>query len=117
MSDTPLYISHCGAKSFWQKYEIFTNRVELHTLLGRIVVPLEQIEAVEVFPPVIKSLRLHLRDFRLGLKLDLIDFQEHVVLDKSTGMIHRIMFTPDDPAAFKRALDEAIAQFRKPPHG
>jgi hypothetical protein len=55
---------------------------------------------------------LHLKNFRSALKLDWANFVEHVVLDKSEGHIRRVLFTPDDPKAFKKALDDALARAR-----
>jgi hypothetical protein len=56
---------------------------------------------------------LHLRNFRPALKLDWANLVEHVVVDKKEGRLRRVLFTPDDPNAFKRALDEALARFRQ----
>lgn len=54
---------------------------------------------------------LHLKNFRPALKIDWANFLEHIVLDKSEGGIRRILFTPDDLAAFKSVLDEALARY------
>ena len=112
MNKPPIYTSNCTAKSFWQKYEIFDDRLELHTWLGTVKVPFDKIEQVEVFPPVLKSLRLHLQNCLFGLKLDGSDWSEHIVLDKKSGLLRHVLFTPVDPAQFKRVLDEAITRFR-----
>jgi len=113
MNETPLYVSNCTKKSLWQKYEIFDDRVELHTWVGNFKIPFDQIEKAEVYPPVLKSLRLHLKNcLPVGLHLDAVDFKEHVILDKKKGVIRHILFTPEDPPEFKRALDEALARFR-----
>src|SRR2546430_11831962 len=113
MEKTAIYISNCTKKSLWQKYEIFDDRVELHTWVGNFKIPFNQIEKAEVYPPVLKSLRLHLHNCPIGLNLDAVDFKEHVVLDKKKGLIRHLLFTPEDPAEFKRVLDEAIARFRE----
>src|SRR6266513_752416 len=101
---SPIYVSECTKKSPWQKYEIFDDRVELHSWLGNWTLPFEQIEKVEVYPPVLRSLILHLRNcLPTGLKLDFsVDFKEHVVLDKTKGFVRHVLFTPEDPAEFKR---------------
>ena len=113
MNKPPVYTSNCTRKSLWQKYEIFDDRVELHTWVGNFKVPFDTIEKAEVYPPVLKSLRMHLRNCPIGLNLDSVDFKEHVVLDKKKGLIRHLLFTPEDPAEFKRVLDEAIARFRE----
>jgi len=112
MSQLPTYTSKSSLKSLWQEYRIYQDRLEFVTLFGRMTIPFDQIERVEVAESDVKGLlkgNLQLRGFRPALKLDWANFVEHVVLDKSTGAIHRILFTPDDPAAFKSALDEAVA--------
>jgi len=116
MSNKPVYISKSTIKSLWQEYRIYDDHVEFNTLFGRMVVPLDQIERVEVSESEIKGLLkgdLHLKNFRPALKLDWANFLEHVVLDKKEGHIRRILFTPDDLAVFKRVLDEAVTRFRE----
>jgi hypothetical protein len=113
MNTIPIYTSNCTKKSLWQKYEIFEDRVELHTWVGNFKIPFEQIEKVEVFPPALKSLRLHLKNcLPVAVHLDAINFKEHVILDKKKGIIRHILFTPEDPAEFKRAVDQALTRFR-----
>jgi hypothetical protein len=114
MNKTPIYISNCTKKSLWQKYEIFDDRVELHTWVGNIKIRFDQIQKVEVYPPVLKSLRLHLRNcLPIGLHLDAVDFKEHILLDKKKGIVRHILFTPENPGEFKRVLDEGVAGFRE----
>jgi hypothetical protein len=116
MSETPVYTSPCSARSFWQEYRIYDDRVELGTLVGPWVVPFDQVEGVEVAEPLLKAL-LHLRADMKGwprqIKLDWADLQEHVALEKSAGLIRKVFFTPADPAAFKNALEEALARYRQ----
>ncbi|MDQ7780335.1 MAG: hypothetical protein RDV41_11620 [Planctomycetota bacterium] len=115
MSDNPVYTSKCSLKNFWQEYRIYADRLEFSTLFGMIVVPLSHVERVEVSESDVKGLLkgdLKLKNFRAALKLDWANFVEHVVIDKSKGYIRRMLFTPDDPTAFKQALDGALALFR-----
>jgi hypothetical protein len=112
MSTKPTYVSNCTKRNLWQKYEIYDDRIELHTWLGVFKIPLDQIDKVDVYPPVLKSLRLHLRKcLPMAIKLDTTDFSEHLVLDKKTGFVRHVLFTPEDPAEFKRVLDQARAAF------
>src|SRR5256885_785459 len=114
MNSSPVYTSNCSKKSLWQKYEIFPDRVELHTWVGTFKIPFDQIEAIDVYPPVLHSLRLHLRHcLPIGFKLDSVDFKEHVILDKKKGIVRHVLFTPEDPAQFKRVLDEQLQDFRE----
>ena len=113
MSEEPIYVSACTAKSLWQEYCIYSDRVEFKTHLGTLVVPFSQIETVSVRQSDVKGLLqgdLQLKGFRPALKLDWANFVEHVVLDKSEGKIHRILFTPEDPAEFERILKNALGK-------
>jgi hypothetical protein len=114
MPEEPIYKSECTARSLWQKYEIFSNRLEFHTHLGNLVIPFDQVEGAEIYPPVLKSLRVHLiKCLPLGLKLDTADFFEHIVLDKKTGFMRHVLFTPENPQEFKAVLEEALEKFRR----
>lgn len=116
MADALIYVSVSTTRSLWQEYRVFDDRVEFATLFGLMKIPLDEIEKVEISESEIRGLArgdLHLKGFRPALKLDWANFVEHVVLDKSGGRIHRILFTPDDLPAFKRALDGALAKHRE----
>ena len=116
MTNIPIYASKSTVKSLWQEYRIYDDRVEFDTLFGTITVSFDHIERVEVSESEVDGLLkgdLHLRNFRSALKLDWANFPEHVVLDKSEGHIHRILFTPDDSEEFKSALDEALTRYRE----
>jgi hypothetical protein len=115
MKEAPIYTSLSSTKSFWNEYRVLEDRVEFETLFGVMTIPFEQIERAEVSESEVKGLLkgdLHLKGFRPALKLDWANFKEHVVLDKRKGWIRRILFTPDDPAAFCSALNEALERFR-----
>ncbi len=115
MSDAPSYTSKSTVKSIWQEYRVYGDHVEFDTRFGRMMIPFDHIESIEVSESEVKGLLrgdLHLKGFRPALKLDWANFLEHVVLDKSEGHIRRVLFTPDDPEGFKKALDEALARYR-----
>ena len=84
------------------------RRVELDTLAGTLVVPFDQIEGIHVADSYRQGVRPQLRGWRPGLKLDWADFHQHLVLDKATGLFRNIAFSPDDPLAFRAALEEAF---------
>lgn len=116
MPDMPVYTSKSTAKSLWQEYRIYDDRMEFDTLFGRMVIPFDEIERVEVSESEVKGLLrgdLHLKNFRPALKLDWANFQEHVVLDKQEGWVRRVLFTPDDPEAFKSVVDDVLARYRR----
>ena len=115
MNDSAIYASKSTARSLWQEYRIYEDRLEFRTHLGELTVPFEHIEKIDVSESEVKGLLrgdLHLKHFRPALKLDWANFVEHVVLDKSEGSIRRVLFTPDDLDAFVRAANEALARYR-----
>lgn len=114
MSSTPIYTSKSTVKSLWQDYRIFEDRVEFDTHFGMMTVPFDHIESLEILDSDVAGLLrgdLRLKNFRPALKLDWANFVEHIVLDKSEGKVHRLLFTPDDLGAFKRALEEALEKY------
>jgi hypothetical protein len=113
MADVPLYTSPCAARSLWHEYRVYPDRVELDTLTGTLTVPFDQVEGVHVADSYLQGVRLQLRGLRPGVKLDLADFYQHVVLDKASGLFRHVAFTPDDPAAFRAALEAAVAAYRQ----
>ena len=120
MSEKAIYTSVSTVKSLWQEYRIYNNHVEFDTLLGQMTIPFDHIEQINISESEIKGILkgdLHLKNFRPALKLDWANFLEHVVLDKSEGHIRRVLFTPDDPAAFKRALEEALTRYQETQRG
>lgn len=115
MSDMLVYRSESTGKSLWQEYRIYADHVEFDTHFGNLTVPFEHIERVEVSESEAKDLLrgdLHLVNFRPALKLDWANFLQHVVIDKDSGVIRRILFTPDDVTRFKVALEGALSRYR-----
>jgi hypothetical protein len=115
MAREPVYTSPSTVRSLWQEYRIYEDRVEFDTHFGMMTVPFAHIESVEISESEVEGLLrgdLHLEGFRPALKLDWANFVDHVVLDKNAGLIRRVLFTPDDLAAFTAALEEALASYR-----
>lgn len=113
MSDEPVYVSPSTVKSLWQEYRIYSDRVEMDTLYGLMVIPFEQIECIDLRESDVAGLfrgDLQLKNFRPALKLDWANFLEHIVIDRSDGIFRRVLISPDDPAAFKEALDYAMSR-------
>jgi hypothetical protein len=92
MNNTPIYTSKRTGRSLWQEYRIYRDRLELQSwfLLHSIVVPANEIQAVEVRLP----------GFIWGVKLDNCNFCRHVLLTKKSGLFKRIGFSPDVPETF-----------------
>lgn len=115
MNGEPVYVSKSTLKSIWQEYRIYGDHLEFDTMFGRIEIPFESVERIEVLDADTKALirgDLRLKNFRPALKIDWANFLDHVVLDKNEGYIRRLLFTPEDPRAFKSALELAISRFR-----
>ena len=75
MNPIPLYASKRTAKSLWQEYRIYRDRLELQSwfLIHTLVVPANEIQAVEIRPSGIIW----------GVKLDNCNFCRHVLLIKN----------------------------------
>jgi hypothetical protein len=111
MDSAAIYVSPSTARSLWQEYRIYNDRVEFDTHLGTVTVPLENIESVEVQESDVRGLLkgdLRLKNFRPAIKLDWANFVEHVVLDRKSGTCKRFLFTPTDPNEFKAVLDRLL---------
>lgn len=114
--EKPLYRTRPTAKSLWHEYRLYADRIELDTTpWGTVRVPLEDVKAVTIRPPLV-VFDLFRGDYGLAElmrapKLDLADLHEHVALEK-TGFWKQFRFTPDDPQAFKAAVDAALAARR-----
>jgi len=115
MNGKPVFTSPSTVKSLWQEYRIFEDRVEFDTHFGVMTVPFGHIESVEISESEVAGLLrgdLHLKNFRPALKFDWANFVDHIVLDKSEGWVHRLLFTPKNLEAFKSALEAALARYR-----
>ncbi len=90
---TLLYRSRRAARSLWQEYRIYGDRIELETLLGTVRIPREEIQEVRSYrPPVIRT------TFR-AFKLDLADLFPHVGITRRSSR-WQLRFTPPDPERF-----------------
>ncbi len=98
MNDTSLYKSKRTAKSLWQEYRIYRDRLELQSwaLFHTVVLPANEIQAVEVRPSVFSGQK----GFTWGVKIDNCDLCRHVLLIKKSGLFKRIGFSPDEPDKF-----------------
>jgi hypothetical protein len=101
MNGSPIYISKRTGRSLWQEYRIYPDRLELQSwfLFHTLVVPANDIQAVEVRPSIFRG-----RDGVIwGIKLDNCNLCRHVLLTKKSGRFKRIGFSPDDPDQFVAA--------------
>lgn len=120
MSDEqPIYVSKPTAKSVWQTYRLYPDRLvlEMH-LYGPITVPLSDISSVTRRPAcvVFDLIRgdLSFKELMHTVKVDLADLNEHVSIAKDTGFWRQFRLTPEDPEAFIQAVEAARARAAKP---
>jgi hypothetical protein len=113
--DFPIYVSEKSAKNWWQRYQVFPDRIELRCRywLKTLVIPAEDIIDVEVRPPFsirdFSTEKARLKMHRWTLKLDWSDFCEHVEIHRKSGVFKYIRFTPDDPTKFVSACKSIAA--------
>jgi hypothetical protein len=103
----PLYASKRTIKSLWQEYRIYRDRLELQAwvLLHTIIIPANEIQAVEVCPSVFSSNS----GITWGVKIDNCDLNRHVLLTRKSGFLKRIGFTPDNPEHFVEVCKSIIS--------
>ncbi len=97
MADAAIYSSARAASSLWQRHRVYADRVELGTVFGPMVVPLERIEGVRVMGPLAGGTGGAIFSWRV------------VKLDKSGGWLRTVHFCPPDPDGFAAAVEEALA--------
>jgi hypothetical protein len=104
MDEQPLYESRRMFRNLWQRYRVYTDRIELHFFLGKKILRVDDIVDLEVrAAPVIGDLfRGKGLAFSLALKLDFSDFFRHVAIHRRSGWIKYIRITPNDPEEFIR---------------
>jgi hypothetical protein len=99
MNAPPLYTSKRTLKSLGQEYRIYPDRLELQCwlfLFHPIIIPVGEVQAVEVRPSVFGGLK----GVTMGIKLDFCDLCRHVLLKRKHGLFRSIGFSPDEPGRF-----------------
>lgn len=104
----PAYISKRSFKNIWQEYRVYPDRLELQFWLGlhTIVIPFENIEAIEIRPPFSAGDLFKGKSFSFSfpLKIDATDMYRHIAVKRKNGVSKHIRFTPDDPEKFLSAI-------------
>jgi len=110
--EQPIYVSRRTPASLWQEYRIFSDRVELQSrlLFHTFVIPANEILAIEVRPPLVGADIFRGKGFRYiwALKIDNADFYRHVAIQRKSGFMKRIRFTPDNPEEFVRVCQSIM---------
>ncbi len=107
----PLYISRPSAKSLWQEYRIYDDRLELRfwLFLKRLTIPANKIVNLKVVPPAFKREKdSKFMAWFWGLFLDWAAFNRHVLVETKSYFARYLHFTPDDPDAFLRVCKSII---------
>ncbi len=110
-----LYRSERQFKSLGQRYDIYADRFEFETLLGRWTIPFTEVVSLAVEEAGVQALvngRLGLDHFFATLKLDCADVTEHVAIARNTGWARRVLLSPTEPSAFVAAAEQALARWR-----
>ena len=100
-----LYVSERSWRNLWKAYRVCQDRVEVHSWIGKKVIPGRDLLDVEVRPPVVIGDLFRGKGFvySFPLKVDLSDFFRHVAIHRTSGIIKHLRFTPDDPDKFAAA--------------
>jgi hypothetical protein len=108
MNDMPIYTSRRMARSLWQEYRIYPDRLELQSwlLLHTLVIPTREIRSLEVRPSVFSGRK----GFTWGIKIDHADLCRHVLLERTSGFMKRIAFSPDDPEKFVAVCQSILSK-------
>ena len=111
---TPLYVSKRSFKNLWQQYRIYPDRVELQCWIAfhTLKITLQEIVNIRVKSSFSFSDFFRKESFDVrAIKIDQSDLYRHVVIAKKSGLMKRVVFTPDRPDEFadiiKLLMDKA----------
>ncbi len=95
-NNKPIYISKRMFKNLWQRYEIYSDRLELTSwfLFHKIKIPIKEIASIEKNPRNLKSF------YWRAIMLDFGSIFEYVEVKKNTGFFRIIRFVPDNIDVF-----------------
>lgn len=98
----PTYVSKACARSLWNEYRVYEDRVELKFRLffKTFIIFHEDMISIALFdPPVIKTKFW-------ALKFDWADFNKHVGIQRKNGFMKHLRFTPQEPDKFVAAVEQ-----------
>jgi len=99
MDEQPLYESRRMFRNLWQRYRIYSDRVELKLFGKGKIIRADDLVEVEVRRPPVRGKGFA---YSFALKMDLADFYCHVAIHRRSGWIKHVRVTPDDPEEFVR---------------
>lgn len=109
----PLYISKPSARSLWQEYRVYPDRLELRfwIFFKILIIPIEKIVGLKVVSSGSKKKEKHpFMAWFWGLFLDWAAFQPHVMLETKSYFARYIHFSPDNPENFVSAFKSTSRQ-------
>ena len=103
-NDKPIYLSKRMFRNLWQRYAIYSDRLELTSwfFFSKIKIPIKEIVSVEKNPRNLKSLRWSL------IILDFASIFECVEIKKNTGFFKIIRFVPSNIDVFIYKIKDLI---------
>ena len=109
-----LHVSTPHVASLGAEYRVYADRIEVDSpILPTIVVPIGEVEAVTVRPPLVVADLFRtdhdLQHTWLALKVDCADLVEHVAIQRASGLFRQLRITPRDLHGFVQAVEEARA--------
>jgi len=112
MNETPLYETHPSGRSLWQRYRVYSDRIEIQAWFRfhTYVIPSDQILGVEVRPPLVFADLFRGKNlaFAFPLKLDWVDLFRNVALHRQSGFMRHLRFTPNDAKKFVAACETML---------
>ena len=109
--DSAVYISKSSARSLWQEYRVYPDRLELKfwIFLTTLKIPAQKIVDVKVLSPVLKNReKQKFLAWFWGLFLDWAAFNRHVLIETRSYFARYVHFTPDDPDLFASACKSML---------
>ncbi len=102
-----IYVSPSATRSLWQEYRVLPDRIELQckVALHTLVIPVDEIVDIQIRPPLVFTDLFRGKRFAYAfpLKIDWADVSRHVAIEKKSGLMKHIRFTPENPDKFVEA--------------
>ena len=102
MKNYQTYVSKACAKSLWNEYRVYEDRVELKFWLffKTFVISYENMISIALFDPPFMKTKFW------AFKLDWADFNQHVGIERKNGFMKHLRFTPQEPDKFVAAIGQ-----------
>ena len=98
-------------KGFWLEYSIYEDRLELVSMIGKLIIPMScisYIDSDDIELEKISTVRLVLKNFRLSPILGWNIFVKYITIYPKSNYVEHILITPDKPEIFCNFIDEQL---------